>query len=332
MAQKSGKASIGLLGDRSSGKSVAMSLLWLTARNKSIQAPDKFIVDVDPRSLQIFQDNAGSLERKRFPSATMKGALSQVQLKFRFSTIPNIKIPSILRSKKHFPSKFLWKNVTMTINDIAGEDIKDTLVSAAKIQDTRGLMESIGDNDQIKQLLNNQAFIIMLDGEKLTNNDSCVALDYEVATIISALQNYRKLINKRSFNGLVFIISKWDVFAKNLGDSIDSDDVKELVKPLIPTTVNAINTLERDNIMKADTIPWLPSRLDVLRDDNGDEMLTPITNTDGTPRLLPDGEEDKGPEIKTPLTEHYSVDTYEEVLGWIQSLETSFLDAFRSPR
>jgi len=104
LAQKSGKASIGLLGDRSSGKSVAMSLLWITARNKSIQAPDKFIVDANPQALQIFQANAGSLEKNRFPSATMKGALSEVQLKFRFSTMPNIKLPSILRTKKHFPS------------------------------------------------------------------------------------------------------------------------------------------------------------------------------------------------------------------------------------
>lgn len=330
--QKTVKASIGLLGDRSAGKSVAMSLLWLTARDKSNAAPDKFIVDANPRALQIFQDNAGSLERRRFPSATLKGALSTVELKFRFSTIPNIRFPKILRSKKLPTNAFLWKNVTMTINDIAGEDIKEALISAAKATDSRGLMESIGDNEDVKALLSNQAFIVLIDGEKLSHRDACVTLDYDVATIISALYNYRKYYDKKSFNGLIFVISKWDVFAKKHADIItDSDDVKNIVKQLVPTTMNAINTLERDHIMKSDSIPWLQSRIDVLRDDNGEVILTPITNTDGTTKLLPDGEEDKGPEIKTPLDKHYSVETYEEILGWIESLETSFLDVFRSP-
>ena len=323
------KASVGLVGDSSAGKSVALSLLYLTARNKSIDNPDKFTIGLDPATSQIFRATAGPMEKGRFPGATQKGQLSRIALELRYSTIPKVKIPPILAGKKSPTNPLFWKNISIRLNDIAGEEIKETLIAAADSRTTRELLEHIGTNEQIKEMLSNNAFIIILDGAKLSSRKKTVNLDYDTMTLITAMKKYREMVTKNSFRGLCFLITKWDVFAKQFADSTESTNVKELIKSEIPNTISILNELERNKIMDADHIPWLASRVDVKTDDNGKILETPVTDDDDNPLVTPDGEAIIAPEIKYPLNENYSSDTYEYILGWIESLESSFLDILR---
>ena len=140
------KASIGLVGDSSAGKSVALSLLYLTARDKSIDDPDRFILDFDPATAQVFRDIAGPMEKGRFPGATQKGQLSRVALNLKYSKIPKVKLPKGLMAKKSPTNKLVWKNISMKINDIAGEEIKETLIAVKDAETPAEMLEKIGNN------------------------------------------------------------------------------------------------------------------------------------------------------------------------------------------
>lgn len=320
------KASIGLVGDSSAGKSVALSLLYLTARDKSIDDPDKFILDFDPATAQVFRDIAGPMEKGRFPGATQKGQLSRVSLNLKYSKIPKVKLPKGLIAKQSPTSKLVWKNISMKINDIAGEEIKETLIAVKDAQTPAEMLEKIGNNDQVKELLSNQAFIVILDGEKLSNADSTVDLDYDTLTLLSAMSNYREKVTKKSFNGLCFLITKWDLFAKLIAEDIEDTNIKNLIRTQIPNTMSYLNSLEKNSIMQTNSVPWLASRISVKTDDNGKTLQTPVLDTNGNALTTPDGEEITAPEIRKPLRENYSTETYDYILGWIEAMESSFFD------
>ena len=78
--------------------------------------------------------------------------------------------------------------------------------------------------------------------------------------------------------------------------------------------------------MQTNSVPWLASRINVKTDDNGNVLQTPVLDNDGNALTTPDGEEITAPEIRKPLRENYSTETYDYILGWIEAMERSFFD------
>jgi hypothetical protein len=204
---------VGIVGDRGSGKSVFVSLLATTATSYTNAKPDEFRYFTSPAFTRKVGDIMSSLKMGTWPSATLKGTLSQYKFSFgfkrRFSELEKL-------GRKPFDV------MTFSIYDISGEDvqiIKQISKSLTQTGSDLNLVEDLPEN--LRTILDCHVLVFLIDGSKITTEARSKRyqdmLDYDtvMATLISLVGTYKSMKAKQLKTEAklypAFVITKFDL-------------------------------------------------------------------------------------------------------------------------
>ncbi len=172
-----------ILGDRASGKTTFLGLLYAAQVSYGTQIKDTFRFSASPQSLKYMSAVYQNMKDGMFPSATLKDEMSLVEFIFGYKRLIRGALPTWVKEQN-------WMNPFATLNfgayDVSGEDVQEfieTGVAASPI---------------IQQLLRAFVVVILVDCAKLTIDlDSqqykrMLKYDGDVATLCVAFQKYKK--------------------------------------------------------------------------------------------------------------------------------------------
>jgi len=172
-----------VLGDRASGKTTFLGLLYAAQVQYGTQLSDTFRFSASPQSLKYMSAVYQNMKDGMFPSATLKDEMSLVEFIFGYKRLIRGALPTWVKEQN-------WMNPFATLNfgayDVSGEDVQEfieTGVAASPI---------------IQQLLRAFVVVILVDCAKLTTDvDSqpykrMLKYDGDVATLCVAFQKYKK--------------------------------------------------------------------------------------------------------------------------------------------
>ena len=211
---------VGIVGDRGSGKSVFVSLLAKAARDYSNRTDgERFRTFVSSAFSQKTGDIVSSLTSGSWPSATLKGTLSQYNFAFGY--------------RKPLTQKFRVKSfnkIDFNIFDIAGEDVALIKQISNRLSRDRSLnlVDELPDN--LKQILDCNILVFLIDASKITiekrTKKSQAMQDYDtvMATLIALVTQYKRRSNNQSKKSRklypIFVITKTDAIAPNILEAI----------------------------------------------------------------------------------------------------------------
>ncbi len=211
---------VGIVGDRGSGKSVFVSLLAKAARDYSNRTDgEKFRTFVSSAFAQKTGSIVASLTNGSWPSATLKGTLSQYKFAFGYRK----PLTTTLRMK-------LFNKIDFSIFDIAGEDVALIKQISNKLgrDHTLNLVDELPDN--LKQILDCNILVFLIDASKITiekrTKRSQDMQDYDtvMATLIALVTQYKRRSKKQSEKTAklypIFVITKTDAIAPNILEAI----------------------------------------------------------------------------------------------------------------
>ena len=177
-----------ILGDRASGKTTFLGLLYAAQVHYGTQQQDTFRFSATPASLKFMSAVYQNMKDGYFPSATLKDEMSLVEFIFGYKRLIRGMLPTWIKEQN-------WMNPFATLNfgayDVSGEDVQefiDTGVAASPV---------------IQQLLRAFVVVILVDCSKMTTDvDSqlykrMLKYDGDVATLCVAFQKYKKDENDR---------------------------------------------------------------------------------------------------------------------------------------
>ncbi len=172
-----------ILGDRASGKTTFLGLLYAAQVHYGTGKADTFRFSSTPQSLKFMSAVYQNMKDGMFPSATLKDEMSLVEFIFGYKRLIRGALPTWVKEQN-------WMNPFATLNfaayDVSGEDVQEfieTGVAASPI---------------IQQLLRAYVVVILVDCSKLTIDvDSqsykrMLKYDGDVATLCVAFQKYKK--------------------------------------------------------------------------------------------------------------------------------------------
>jgi hypothetical protein len=172
-----------ILGDRASGKTTFLGLLYAAQVHYGTGKADTFRFSSTPQSLKFMSAVYQNMKDGMFPSATLKDEMSLVEFIFGYKRLIRGALPTWVKEQN-------WMNPFATLNfaayDVSGEDVQEfieTGVAASPI---------------IQQLLRAYVVVILVDCSKLTTDlDSqsykrMLKYDGDVATLCVAFQKYKK--------------------------------------------------------------------------------------------------------------------------------------------
>lgn len=214
---------VGIIGGRGCGKSVFISLL-ATSAIKYANSPDgkDFRYRTDPAFTDAIGKIIASLKRKAWPSANLKGNLSEYKLTFgyhrRFAGKADEAVQLATLRRSRLTAKQTYNIVHFSLYDVAGEDveaIKRVAESARKRQIV--LIEEIPKD--LRTILDCNVLVFLIDASKMTTNpedprfDEMLEYDNLMADLMSlvavyksrpgAMQQHEKLYP-------VFVLTKFD--------------------------------------------------------------------------------------------------------------------------
>ena len=172
-----------VLGDRASGKTTFLGLLYAAQVHYGTGLQDSFRFSASPQSLKYMSAVYQNMKDGYFPSATLKDEMSLVEFIFGYRKMVMGRLPAWIKEQN-------WVKPFSTLNfgayDVSGEDVQEfieTGVAASAI---------------IQQLLRAFVVVILVDCSKLTTDlDSqlykrMLKYDGDVATLAVAFQKYKK--------------------------------------------------------------------------------------------------------------------------------------------
>ena len=223
---------VGIIGGRSTGKTVFVSLLATTAINYTVETKQHFRYYATPEFTTVIQDIIASLKLRRWPPATLKGSLVEYKFWFgysrKFSGILNTlydKLEELSASIKRLeiPRRELYNIIEFGLYDLAGEDV-DIIFRAASLAKERGIsiLDELPEN--LKAILDCNVLVFLIDSSKITIDDTDPRykemLEYDglMASLISLVAMYRskKYGIKAGKLFPVFVFTKFDTIDKKV--------------------------------------------------------------------------------------------------------------------
>ena len=171
-----------ILGDRASGKTTFLGLLYASQVKYGIGIEDNFRFSASPVSLKYMTAVYQSMKDGMFPAATLKDEMSLVEFIFGYRKLLQGRLPAWIK-EQHWVKPFATLN--FGAYDVSGEDVQEfieTGVAASPI---------------IQQLLRAFVIVILVDCSKMTTDlDSMqykkmLKYDGDVATLCVAFQKYK---------------------------------------------------------------------------------------------------------------------------------------------
>ncbi len=178
-----------ILGDRASGKTTFLGLLYAAQVKYGSQVRDDFRFHAPSPSLNLMSAVYEGMKDARFPSATLKEEITELSFVFGYLRRVVGKLPYTIRQQR-------WVNPYSTLRfsayDVSGEDIEEFI-------DT-----GIASKPIIQQLLKSVVVIVLVDCSKMTMDidtpDYRKMLKYDstVAKLLVSFQTYKKQEYDRS--------------------------------------------------------------------------------------------------------------------------------------
>lgn len=211
---------VGIVGDRGSGKSVFVSLLANAATDYTNKTKgEDFRTFVSPAFSQKTGSIVSSLKMGSWPSATLKGTLSQYKFAFGYRKMSSI--------TKRLGQKW-FNTINFSIFDIAGEDVALIKQIFNKLQ--RGSNMSLIDEmpDNLKMILDCNILVFLVDGSKITTEirskryEEMMDYDTVMATLIALVTSYKANSRSEKTTKLypIFVITKTDAIAPNILEAV----------------------------------------------------------------------------------------------------------------
>jgi hypothetical protein len=223
---------VGIIGGRSTGKTVFVSLLATTAISYSVETKEHFRYYTSPEFTPVIHDIVASLKQRKWPPATLKGSLTEYRFWFGYSKAFG-KIMSELYDKVEMlasyikrleiPRKELYDIIEFSLYDVAGEDV-DIILRAASLARERGVdaVEMIPEN--LRKVLDCDVLVFLIDSSRITtdiNDPKYKEMhDYEglMAALMSLVAWYKSSRSggKPSKIFPVFVLTKFDTVDKKV--------------------------------------------------------------------------------------------------------------------
>jgi hypothetical protein len=227
---------VGIIGGRSTGKTVFVSLLATTAINYTVETKQHFRYYATPEFTTVIQDIIASLKLRRWPPATLKGSLVEYKFWFGYSK----KLSGILNplydkleelsasiKRLEIPRRELYNIIEFGLYDLAGEDV-DIIFRAASLAKERGasVIEMLSEN--LKAVLDCDVLVFLIDSSKVTTDNTDPRykemLDYDglMASLMSLVAMYRskKYGIKAGKLFPVFVFTKFDTVDRKVLNAI----------------------------------------------------------------------------------------------------------------
>lgn len=224
---------VSIVGGRSSGKSVFVSLLINTAINYSTKMKYHFRTYMDPLTNKVVGEMLKSLRKSQWPPVTLKGTVLEYMFSFGYSNVFQRAILQGLRTigVPASPGEF-FDTITFKLIDVAGEDVEMLsryLEEAKRI----GADPSEYISPSLQYVLNSDVIVFLIDSEKITDDrsdkryDEMINYDILMAQLYSFMANYRSEYKKKETPLYpVFVLTKFDALEpaikKGLGIPSDS--------------------------------------------------------------------------------------------------------------
>jgi len=177
-----------ILGDRASGKTTFLGLLYAAQVKYGTGRQDTFRFSATPQALKFMAAVYQNMKDGMFPSATLKDEMSLVEFIFGYRKMIAGPLPTWIKEQR-------WMNPFATLDfgayDVSGEDVQEFIETG------------VAASPVIQQLLRAFVVVILVDCSKMTTDvDSqlykrMLKYDGDVATLCVAFQKYKKDENDR---------------------------------------------------------------------------------------------------------------------------------------
>jgi len=172
-----------LLGDRASGKTTFLGLLYSAQVKYGTGVHDDFRFHAPMASLNIMSAVYEGMKDARFPSATLKEEITELSFIFGYLRKVTGKLPYYIRQQN-------WAKPFSTLRfsayDVSGEDIEEFIETG------------IASRPLIQQLLKSVVVVVLVDCSKMTTDidtppyKKMLRYDSTVAKLLVAFQTYKK--------------------------------------------------------------------------------------------------------------------------------------------
>lgn len=218
---------VSIVGGRSSGKSVFVTLLINTAINYSTKMKYHFRVYMDPLTNRVVGEMLKSLKKSSWPPATLKGTVLEYTFSFGYS---NLLQRSLLQGLKTIgvpvsPGEF-FDTVTFKLIDIAGEDVE---MLSKYLEEAKRAGVDLSDQipPSLRYALDSDVIVFLIDSEKITDDrsdrryDEMINYDILMAQLYSFVASYRSEYKKREVPLYpVFVLTKFDALDPRIRDGL----------------------------------------------------------------------------------------------------------------
>src|SRR5213593_798300 len=171
-----------ILGDRASGKTTFLGLLYAAQVKYGTGIRDDFRFHAPPQSLNVMSAVYEGMKDARFPSATLKEEITELSFVFGYLRRVVGKLPVSIREQS-------WVHPFSTLRfsayDVSGEDIEEFIESG------------IASKPIIQQLLKSIVIIVLVDCSKMTmdldtpGHKRMLRYDSAVAKLLVSFQTYK---------------------------------------------------------------------------------------------------------------------------------------------
>ncbi|MEM0348229.1 MAG: hypothetical protein QW309_06145 [Zestosphaera sp.] len=210
---------VAVIGSRSVGKSVFVSLLANTAISYGVKMNRHFRLYMDPQTNKVVGEMLKSLKNSMWPPATLKGTLLEYEFSFGYSNAFQRFLSGI---EKILPTKIpkgeLFDVITFRLFDVAGEDV-ESLSKVLEDAKKRRISQAEALSDlpaTLRYTLGSDVLVFLVDASKVTVDrkdprwNEMINTDILMAQLYSFLAQYRSLTQGGSVLYPVFVLVKFD--------------------------------------------------------------------------------------------------------------------------
>lgn len=207
---------VAVIGSRSVGKSVFVSLLANTAISYGVKMNRHFRLYMDPLTNKVVGEMLRSLKNSAWPPATLKGTLLEYEFSFGYSNAFQRFLSGI---EKLLPTKIpkgeLFDVITFKLFDVAGEDV-ELLSKFLEEAKKRKVPHTEVLPPTLQYVLKADVLVFLVDASKVTvdRKDSkwneMITTDILMAQLYSFLAQYRSLTEGGGVLYPVFVLTKFD--------------------------------------------------------------------------------------------------------------------------
>lgn len=206
---------VGILGDRASGKTTFLILLYAAAQIYNTLKEDRFRFTArDPRSYNWLTGVYAYLESKgHFPDANLKGEWTEIKLRFGFRRGSKDVLPRWITDRM---VKNPFNTFDAAVYDISGEDVREFVETG------------MAGNEVLENLFASNVAIFLidcsrfsLDPTKLQLREKAVRYDGKVGSVIKTFEAYKVQVRDETGRAKsklypIFIFSKWDMIGQDV--------------------------------------------------------------------------------------------------------------------